>query len=328
VVDLDLDDAEIERLARRTVLPSDINHRMSQPAGESVRERTADERMSSMTQESADNRNRNLGVVVDASFDAAYDCALPPRIEPERNRAVIKLRFPMKQLLAIEDPREVPAYTVKLASHYLRMPAATLRSWVQGRNYRTSAGVVFASPIIQLPDAAIGLLSFYNLAEAHVLSALRREHEISMHAIKTALDFVKQKFGWERPLIQQRFEVSGAMMLVRQLEDDLVDAAGGGQRVLGYVKEHLQRIEWEDKLAARLYPFTRKHFAHTPRMVLIDPRYSFGQPFLAKTRIPTAVVAERYKAGDSVKHLAGDYGCPQEAIEEAIRCELDIAMAA
>jgi uncharacterized protein (DUF433 family) len=241
---------------------------------------------------------------------------------------MIKLRFPIEDLLAITDPRDVPAYNVKLAAHYLRMPVATLRSWVQGRNYRVSTGLVFSPPIIQLPDKKVGLLSFYNLAEAHVLSALRRDHEIPMHAIKTALDYVKKKFGWDRPLIQQKFEVSGAMILVERLSDDLVDAGGGGQRVLGYVKEHLRRIEWEDKIAARLYPFTRKHFADTPRMVLIDPKFSFGQPFLAKTRIPTAVVAERYKAGDSVKHLAGDYDCPQEEIEEAIRCELNLPLAA
>ena len=38
--------------------------------------------------------------------------------------------------------------------------------------------------------------------------------------------------------------------------------------------------------------------------------------------IPTAVIANRYKAGESIEDLAGDYDSPHLEIEEAIRCEL------
>lgn len=44
--------------------------------------------------------------------------------------------------------------------------------------------------------------------------------------------------------------------------------------------------------------------------------------------IPTAVIAERYKAGESIQDLAADYGRAPEEIEEAIRCELRLAEAA
>jgi uncharacterized protein (DUF433 family) len=45
-------------------------------------------------------------------------------------------------------------------------------------------------------------------------------------------------------------------------------------------------------------------------------------PTLVGTEIPTAVVAERYKAGESIDELAGDYGRSRKEIEEVIRCEL------
>ncbi len=38
--------------------------------------------------------------------------------------------------------------------------------------------------------------------------------------------------------------------------------------------------------------------------------------------IPTAIIAERYKAGEAIGALADDYGRPTLEIEEAIRCEL------
>jgi len=55
---------------------------------------------------------------------------------------------------------------------------------------------------------------------------------------------------------------------------------------------------------------------------VIDPRIQFGRPILVGSAIPTAVIAQRYKAGESIQGLAGDYDRPRLEIEEAIRCEL------
>jgi len=49
-----------------------------------------------------------------------------------------------------------------------------------------------------------------------------------------------------------------------------------------------------------LYPFTRSNSVGAPRSVFIDPRFSFGRPILKESRIATAVIAQRYKAGDSI----------------------------
>ena len=65
-----------------------------------------------------------------------------------------------------------------------------------------------------------------------------------------------------------------------------------------------------------------KHDLREPKVVVIDPRISYGRPVLAGTGIPTAVVAERYKAGESIDELAEDYGRSRKEIEETIRCEL------
>lgn len=78
---------------------------------------------------------------------------------------------------------------------------------------------------------------------------------------------------------------------------------------------------------ARLYPFTRRGDPNEPRRVVIDPRISFGRPVLAGTGIPTAMLAERYKAGESVDELVKDYGRDRLGIEEAIRCELAVEAA-
>jgi uncharacterized protein (DUF433 family) len=89
---------------------------------------------------------------------------------------------------------------------------------------------------------------------------------------------------------------------------------------------HLRRVEHDAAgLAVRLYPFTRKREADEPKIIVIDPYVSFGRPTIARTGIATGIVAERYKAGESIDELAQDYDCERGHVEEAVRVELALA---
>ena len=231
-----------------------------------------------------------------------------------------KLKFDIAK--QFKDPREMPAYGIPLAAHYLRVPAATLRYWVLGETYTTEKGRrKHAQPVIILPAPGRQLLSFFNLAEAHILRAPRKEQRIQLPHIRWAIDFVADKIGASHPLLQDRFKTDGVRLFVDALEQRLVDASGFGQMVMPELMDHLERLEFEDKVVSRLYPFTRRSGAG-PRTVFIDPRYSFGRPVLAKVYVPTAAIVDRYEAGESIDDLAKDYGCEGLEIEEAIRCEL------
>ena len=50
-------------------------------------------------------------------------------------------------------------------------------------------------------------------------------------------------------------------------------------------------------------------------------RIAFGRLVIAGTGIPTAVLAERFAAGDLSDELAADYGIERRVVEEAVRCE-------
>jgi len=227
-----------------------------------------------------------------------------------------------------EDPRHVPAYSVSEVAHYLCMPKTTVRAWVAGTKYTSRTGTQRKfRQVLELPKPEVALLSFFNLVEVHALRSLRVIHNIDLPKIRQALDFVKERFGWDRPLIHQGFMTDGVSLFVEHL-GKIIDVAAQGQIVIREVMSHLQRIEWESSIAARLYPFTRLNIENAPMSVFIDPRYSFGRPILKESRIATAVIAGRYKAGDSMDDLALDYGCSRLEIEEAVRCELPIKAAA
>ena len=61
------------------------------------------------------------------------------------------------------DPRDTAAYTLAEAARYLKLPPATLRSWVMGRPYPKGKGVAQFRPLIRPRSSPPPLLSFRNL---------------------------------------------------------------------------------------------------------------------------------------------------------------------
>lgn len=223
-----------------------------------------------------------------------------------------------------------PAYTIAEASRYLGTPKATIRNWLVGGYYPTKRGERRRSaPVIRPADSDAHLLSFTNLIEVHLLEAIRREHGVSLQRVRRAVEFLKKKLRSPHPLIERSLATDGLDLFVEHY-GALLNVSQEGQAAFREIlKAHLRRIERNtDGIPVRLYPFTRQRSDRDPKTVVIDPRIQFGRPVLVGTGIPTAVIAERYKAGESVADLAEDYGRNPTEIEEAIRCELPLSEAA
>jgi uncharacterized protein (DUF433 family) len=225
-----------------------------------------------------------------------------------------------------EDARSLPAYSLGEAARYLRLPLPTLRAWVVGRNYSTKTGRHRSPPALSLAGAKPPMLSFVNLLEAHVLAAITRDYDVPLQQVRRALTFLGKQFESKHPLIDRIFETNRRDLFVREA-GKLVNVTQQGQVALGATLDlYLSRIEWDEiGIAIRLYPFTGRAELGVPKAVVIDPRIAFGKPILAHTSVPTVVVAERFKAGESLAALAEDYGRDATEIQEAIRCELDLA---
>jgi uncharacterized protein (DUF433 family) len=222
--------------------------------------------------------------------------------------------------------RRTPAYPFAEAAHYLGVPKSTLRAWCVGQSYRDRHGDRKAfRPLIRLDGAPGDGLSFLNLVESHVLAAIRRKHAIPLPKIRRALDYVVKRLDIPRPLANVRFQTNGVDLFVEEL-GQLVNVNRDGQvEIAELMRAHLDRIAWDDAgLPIRLYPFTRRGESGKASMpVVMDPQIAFGRPVLDGRAVPTAVLADRFKAGDRLSELAKDYDTSTEAIEEAIRCELD-----
>jgi len=226
-----------------------------------------------------------------------------------------------------KDPRLLPAYTLGEGAHYLRLPRATLRSWVHGRLYPAKGAPRRFKPLIRSDDPARQQLSFMNVVEAHVLAAIRRHHGVRLFKVRAALGYLHERFRVERPLIDVSFQTDGLDLFVERY-GDLINVSREGQLAMRQIlAAYLKRIERDARgLPIRLYPFTRASagtdwLETAPKVVVMNPLVSFGRPIVVGTGVPTVMIWERYQAGDSIAELASDYRMDTGAIEEAIRCE-------
>ena len=187
---------------------------------------------------------------------------------------------------------------------------------------------------MSIADPPQHLLSFENMIELHVLAALRHAHGVRMRVIRNALDYLQTKLRVAYPLIDEQMHTDGKTILVHRV-DQLIDAGHDGQTsMLELLDVHLDRIERDPSgVATKLFLFTRKSPRDRqvaecqPRTIAIDPAVAFGRAVIAGSRVSTAEVADRYKAGDSITDLVQDYGRTAAEIEEAIRCELNLKAA-
>ena len=212
------------------------------------------------------------------------------------------------------DPRELPAYPLSEAARYLGVPLSTLRAWTVGqRGFK---------PIITLPIETDGQLSFYNFIEAFVVNALRRRHRVPLQRLRRCVQSLRSLVPHSRHPLADLDLQTFARDVFFDSKGDLVNVTREGQLGLREILGgFLERVEKDPSGPVRLYPLTRTEPSLSPRMIVIDPRISFGRPVIAGTGIPTAVIHERWKAGDSVAALADDYNRTPDEIEEALRYE-------
>ncbi len=215
--------------------------------------------------------------------------------------------------------RDRPAYPMAEVARYAHVPPATVRSWVVGREYATSGGRKVWAPLIKPADPKARLLSFNNLIEIHVLSAIRTEHGTPVREIRRAVDFAEQSLGIERLLLSKQLLTDGRHVFLEHLSELLNLSRSGQFAMRAVLKGHLSRVDRDDRaLPMRLFPFVRATDSVGPRLIAIDPAIAFGRPVVVTKAIATRVIAERIDAGESPESVADDYEIGVSEVEAAV----------
>lgn len=219
-----------------------------------------------------------------------------------------------RPLRTTEDVRDFPRYSISEAAHYVRIPAATLYAWTKGQDYHLKSGhrITF-KPLIHLADDKHGLLSFYNLVEAHILRFTTEVRNLPLQNVRKALDFVQKAFPGSHPLLTHNFETSGKDLFITTLGGSTVNATAYGQGAIREILEqYLKLIPRDAKgLPKQVFPINSKRLA-------IDPYFSSGKPIVRDRGITASVLWGRSKSGENLAQIATDYGMSESEVKEAI----------
>jgi uncharacterized protein (DUF433 family) len=160
------------------------------------------------------------------------------------------------------------------------------------------------------------------LIEAHVLKALRRQYKVGMKEVRKALDYAREELGVGRVLLSRELRMTKGNVFLEYL-GQLLNLGRGGQVAMPEIlASFLERVEWgKGGSPLRLFPPTRSDVALSPKVIAINPKVAFGRPTIARNGVTTGVIAERFRAGESLGEIAEDYDLQPSEVEEAIRYE-------
>jgi uncharacterized protein (DUF433 family) len=211
-----------------------------------------------------------------------------------------------------KDPNDVPLYGIRDAHKYLKIPRATLRSWFAGTNKGQF------HPVLVPADTDPVRLSFNNLAEAYVLHSLRTEHDVRLSTIRSAIAEAERELNITHLLRRRDLKTLSGKVLIEKFGQYLRLGASGQFAMKQMLDAVLERFEWEEPaFPSKLFPFPQN--ASLPdRLIVLNPRRSFGAPTLASTGISTSIIAMRYNANEPITSIAEDYGVTQQEITAAI----------
>lgn len=245
----------------------------------------------------------------------------PPRYSLSTTEAAAISATRKLDIYGGRDPRDLPAYTPREVSVCLDIHLSRVRAWVAGQsNFRP-----VLAPAAGVEGASGKALSFNNVIEIFVLDELRRRHAFSLQHLRRVLRHLKAAFpSVDHPLVKLDLRIANHQLFARhgrKLENLSLEGQLAMEEVL---RTFLTRVDNDASGTGifRLYPFvTKQREADAPRTVMMDPRVSFGRPVLSASVVPTSVIADRFRAGESIGSIAEDIDQTTKEVEEAIRFE-------
>lgn len=205
----------------------------------------------------------------------------------------------------------VPNYGVSDASRFADVSSATIRNWQKLGNR--------PSPLSHR-EKGKGL-SYLQLIELAVVASVR-DAGVKLPVIRETREYMSRILGSEFPFAEHRFKTDGRHLWIDFIEaggiagdGKLLKASGRGQLAWAEIIGKLREFEYDKDAGLAV----RWHLAGEDSAVVIDPRVQFGKPSVKG--IPTWLLAERAKSGDSIEYLARDYGIPESAIADALAFE-------
>ncbi|MEO7724769.1 MAG: DUF433 domain-containing protein [Chthoniobacterales bacterium] len=218
-------------------------------------------------------------------------------------------------------------YTVPEAARLTRVSAGKIRRWLKGYDFKSGDRVHHSDAVWQgelEPLESKLALSFRDLLELRFVDAFIRAG-VSWRTMRRAHAKAQKELKTTHPFCSNRIATDGKNILLRQGKDDgdeaLVDLVTNQREFRRLVQDFLKELQFSGSDII-WWPLGRK------RQIVVDPKRNFGQPTVARSGVPSQILARSVKANRSSDLVAKWYEVQPEEIRDAVEFEESLAKAA
>ena len=207
------------------------------------------------------------------------------------------------------DIYRTPLLTAREASRSLQMPESTLDAWLADQAHAPLVHTV-------VPERrGWPRMAFVGIVEAYVLRSLR-ELGFTKADIRRAADLVRREFDDPYALAKERIASDGVGLFVRVADDSVVHARDNQVAIREVIADYLTYVTWDDEGNP-----SRLRLPQYPREaeVVIDPRFGWGAPVLAKSKVPVDALVSLWRNGESISAVSEEYELPADVVENVLR---------
>ena len=218
-------------------------------------------------------------------------------------------------------------YTVPEAAQLTRVSIGKIRRWLKGYDFKSGDHLRHSEAVWQgelQPVKSKLALSFRDLLELRFVDAFIRAG-VSWRTMRRAHTKAQKELNTTHPFCSNRIATDGKNILLRQAEEDsdeaLINLVTNQREFRRIVQDFLKELEFSGGDIV-WYPLGKQ------RQIVLDPKRNFGQPTVAKSGVPSQVLARSVKANASPDLVASWYEVHPEEIRDAVEFEEALAKAA
>jgi uncharacterized protein (DUF433 family) len=223
-------------------------------------------------------------------------------------------------------PLNTGIYSLSEAAKLTGVSAGRIRRWLKGYDFRKGKRVRHSDAVWHgqhKPVENRTALGFLDLIEIRFVEAFLGQG-VSWKTMRLAHALAGEEMRTEHPFCTNRFVTDGRKILLKQGTESgdqaLIDIATNQQEFLRLVQPFLKELEFaDDNYLSRWWPLGKD------RSVVVDPVRNFGQPTVAKSGVPTQVLARSLAANNSIDVVARWFEVQREEVRDAVEFEQKLA---
>ena len=250
--------------------------------------------------------------------------------KPKRKAKGTRVTTKSKRAELERFPLGAGAYTVPESTRLIRqrilrelrknpeVSNKTLHRWAFGRSESTRD----YAPIIRGATKVRGdaIFTFVELIELLTI-AIFRSSGVSPLRIRQAYDAATLKYG-DHPFARESYRTDGIGVFTKCDDPEPEELTTHQTFSEDVLRSILKDVSYADGKAIRFSPLG------DDRLVVLDPRISFGSPVEKQTGVPTSTLDQMAASGESIEAVGDWYGVTLNGVRDAIEYEEELRKAA